>query len=196
MRILLASASPRRRELLGRAGVSFEIEPADVDEKTEETDPVFVARMLAERKARKIASLHSGEEDLLVLGADTVVGVSLDGGQRLLGKPVGEEEARFMLRTLSGVAQDVVTGICCIRCGDQRMEIDHERTRVHMRPITQPEIDAYVESGEWRGKAGGYAIQETADRFVTHLEEGSFENVVGLPIERTKELLRRLGALL
>ena len=194
MRLILASASPRRRDLLAQAGVPFELDPADVDESTDELDPIVVATSLAERKARATAARYAAQEGLYVLGADTVVGVEVDGVDRLLGKPEGPEEARAMLSWLSGTVQRVVTGIAVCRLQDGELVSDHELTRVHMRAITPEEIEAYVASGEWEGKAGGYAIQETADRFVTRLEGGGFENVVGLPVERTLELLRRAGA--
>lgn len=193
MRLILASASPRRRELLSAAGVAFELDPADIDESTDETDPVVAATSLAERKALATATRHGREEGLFVLGADTVVAVEVEGAERLLGKPRDPDEARRMLSWLSGSVQRVVTGIAVCRPADGTLSSDHELTRVSMRPITPAEIEAYVASGEWQGKAGGYAIQETADRFVTGLEGGGFENVVGLPVERTLALLRRAG---
>jgi len=194
MRLILASASPRRRDLLSAAGVAFELDPANIDESTDERDPVLAATCLAERKALAAAARHGREEGLLVLGADTVVAVEVGGVDRLLGKPAGPDEARRMLSWLSGSVQRVVTGIAVCRPADGDLVSDHELTRVSMRTITPAEIEAYVDSGEWRGKAGGYAIQETADRFVTGLEGGGFENVVGLPVERTLTLLRRAGA--
>ncbi len=194
MRLVLASASPRRRDLLSAAGLSFEVDPADVDETTTQTDAVAVALELARRKARATARRYAAEPGLLVLGADTVVAVEVEGEDRLLGKPVDPADARRMLRWLSGTVQRVVTGIHVVRVEDGGSFGDHELTRVHMRTILPAEIEAYVASGEWRGKAGGYAIQETADRFVTRLEGGGFENVVGLPLERTLNLLRSAAA--
>src|SRR5439155_17981854 len=102
--------------------------------------------------------------------------------------------ARAMLSTLSGSRHRVVTGVCALRSSDGRIASGWERTWVTMRPIAPAEIEAYVLSREWEGKAGGYAIQETADRFVTKLEEGGFDNVVGLPVRLALGLLRRLGA--
>jgi septum formation protein len=99
-----------------------------------------------------------------------------------------------MLRSLSGTRHAVITGVCVVRTDDGRLFRGHERTLVRMRTITPAEIAAYVESGEWRDKAGGYAIQETADRFVTALEGGGFDNVVGLPVDLTVALLREAGA--
>ncbi len=193
-RLVLASASPRRRELLGRAGVHFEIEPAGVDEDLAPgLDPIEAARRLAERKARAVALRH--REPVFVLGADTVVALEpRPGSYELLGKPATAAEAAGMLRALSGTRHSVVTGLCVVRAADQAVFVDAERTWVSMRTLAAHEIQGYVDSGEWRDKAGGYAIQESADRFVTALEGGGFDNVVGLPVERALALLRAAGA--
>lgn len=194
VRVVLASASPRRRDLLGRAGLGFTVEPADVDESVDPgSEPVATARLLAERKAAEVARRHPGE-DLVVLGSDTVVALGPEEGPwRLLGKPEGEAEARAMLEALSGSVHRVVTGICAVRTRDGVQRSDAEVTRVSMRPLTAAEVAAYVASGEWRDKAGGYAIQESADAFVRELAGGGFDNVVGLPVERTLALLGELG---
>jgi septum formation protein len=148
---------------------------------------------LAERKARAVAGRFHGEERW-VLGADTIVAVEVDGKDRILGKPTGEAAAAGMLEALSGSRHRVVTGVCALRTRDDAVASGYERTFVTMRPLTVAEIEGYVASGEWRDKAGGYAIQETADRFVTSLEEGGFDNVVGLPVELTLRLLGELSA--
>jgi septum formation protein len=197
-RLVLASASPRRAELLARAGLSFEIDPAAVDEALGPgLDPAVAARALAERKARAVAARHAGP--VHVIGADTVVALEPARGARspqaLLGKPETPAEAAGMLRALSGTRHAVVTGVCVVRAADHAAFIDSERTWVTMRVIAPREIEDYVASGEWRDKAGGYAIQESADRFVTSLEEGGFDNVVGLPVARTLALLCAAGAL-
>jgi len=194
MRLVLASASPRRRELLAAAGVDFEVVASAVDESLREgTSPEDGACALAERKARAVAGTLAGR-DVWVLAADTIVALELEGETRLLGKPENEFQARQMLRWLSGSRHRVVTGLCAWRVRDGVRLTDLERTFVRMRAITPAEVDAYVASGEWRDKAGGYAIQENADRFVTGLEEGGFDNVVGLPVQRALALLRRLDA--
>jgi septum formation protein len=197
-RIVLGSASPRRRELLAAAGVVFDVEKPDVDESLPAgIDPCDAARLLAERKARAIAQRHRGASDeVVVLAADTIVAVLRDGAHELLGKPEDEADAERMLRSISGTRHQVVTGVCALstRPGAEPA-LGHERTWVTMRPITDAEVAAYVASGEWRDKAGGYAIQETADRFVGHLAEGGFDNVVGLPVGLALELLARAGAL-
>ncbi len=195
-RLILASASPRRRDLLDGAGLEFEIEPSDVSEELEGIlEPEDAAARLARRKARAVAAAHDGET-AWVIGADTVVALGEGSAVRLLGKPSGSVEARSMLKGLSGSRHRVVTGVAVVDCARGELFESWERTWVVMRPILEAEVTAYVESGEWRGKAGGYAIQENADAFVTSLEEGGFDNVVGLPVGRTLELLRRAGALL
>lgn len=191
-RLVLASASPRRRELLARAGLAFTVDPADVDESfAPDRTPEAAARALAERKARAVARRHL--PGTLVLGADTIVALVGKGAAEFLGKPEDPRAAAAMLARLSGTRHAVVTGLCVVRTADGRAFLDHERTWVTMRALAPAEIEAYVASGEWRDKAGGYAIQESADRFVTSLEEGGFDNVVGLPVARALALLAAAG---
>lgn len=193
--VVLASASPRRRELLAAAGVRFELAPVEVDEELSAfQDPAQAALELACRKAQAAAAQRLRrvpQGQALVLGADTVVAVERAGRWELLGKPADEGEAAQMLAALGGTRHQVLTGVCCVRCPDGARAADVERTWVTMRALSAGEVTAYVASGEWRDKAGGYAIQETADRFVTALEEGGFDNVVGLPVELTLRLLDR-----
>ena len=197
-RLVLASASARRRDLLAQAGLEFEVLPIDVPEDLAEfDDPVEACGQLARRKA--LARAATLAEEAFVIGADTVVAIEEPGGRgrasgwQLLGKPRDEQQAAEMLAGLSGTRHLVVTGVCVVRAPGAEAAVDVERTWVHMRPISAAEVAGYVASGEWRGKAGGYAIQETADRFVEALEEGGFDNVVGLPVERTLALLRAAG---
>ncbi len=198
-RLILASASPRRSFLLGEAGLHFEVAPTDVDETLEgRPDPVEAARELARRKLGPLADAAARTPDAgaFALGADTIVAVENKrelGDWVLLGKPTDESQARAFLELLQSSRHQVVTGVACLDLGTGRMLDDVERTWVTMRAIAAAEIEAYVASGEWRGKAGGYAIQETADAFVTGLEGGGFDNVVGLPVERTLALLTRSG---
>ena len=193
-RIVLASASQRRRDLLRDAGVEFEVRASSAPEDLPAgTGPETGAQILAERKARAVAGSLRGA-DALVLAADTIVAVEVDGETALLGKPADAGEAREMLSRLSGSRHRVVTGVCALRVRDGRIEKGCERTFVTMRAISPAEIEAYVGSGEWEGKAGGYAIQETADRFVTRLEEGGMDNVVGLPVKLALDLIGRLGS--
>ncbi len=178
--LVLASASPRRRALLEAAGIPFRVVvPEVVEDAPERGDPRAVALANARRKAQAVA-------DDLVLGADTVVAI----GDRLLGKPRDEADARALLRALSGTTHVVVTGVALKASG--RVLARTVETRVTMRRLREDEILAYARSAEGMGKAGAYAIQETADRFVTRLE-GPFDNVVGLPVEAVRALLREAG---
>lgn len=192
--LILASASPRRHQLLGDTGLEFSIQPADADETIDLTlDAGAVAEDLALRKAR-LVSAAQGNGTTVVLGSDTVVVLGGDGDpeRRFLEKAADEKEAAWMLRSLSATRHRVITGVAAVwrEAGGTALErADHEVTWVSMRAIEPAEIGAYVASGEWRGKAGGYAIQETADRFVSGLEGGGFDNVVGLPVARTLALL-------
>lgn len=194
-RVVLASASPRRRDLLTQAGLVFEVRAVDVlEDLAEFDDPVEACGQLARRKA--LACAESLAEEAFVIGADTVVALEEPAGSGiwlLLGKPRDEQHAGEMLARLSATRHLVVTGVCVACAPGGPDAVDVERTWVHMRAIEEFEVAEYVASGEWRGKAGGYAIQETADRFVEALEEGGFDNVVGLPVERTLTLLRAAG---
>lgn len=180
-RLILASGSPRRRELLTRMNVPFIVEVSDADENVSGR-PCEVVGILAERKARAVAQKHDGG---LILAADTLV--SLD--DRALGKPEDDGEARRMLRALSGRAHEVYTGMCLLDAGSGEARVCVVESRVHFRPLTDEEIDAYVATGEPRDKAGAYAIQGGAAGFVEKYE-GSYDNIVGLPTEKLSELLK------
>ena len=185
-RLVLASGSPRRQELLREAGYAYAVHPADVDESDvpPRLDPAALAEYLAGRKAEAVADRFP---DDVVLAADTVVAL---GGEPL-GKPDDPAHARRMLGRLSGTAHSVVTGVAVVRRAtgfDQRARVT---SGVHMRPLTAAEIDAYVASGQWQGKAGGYGIQDR-DPFVTRTT-GSLTNIVGLPMDETAALLRAAG---
>jgi len=184
--LVLASASPRRVELLAQIGVSpDQIDPADIDE-TPGSDET--ALRLAERLARaKAAATAQRHPQAFVLAADTVVAV----GRRLLPKTETEEAAKACLALLSGRAHQVFTGVS-LRHPDGRIAARVSRTRVRMKRLTSMEIDRYVASGEWRGKAGGYAIQGRAGGFVLDLS-GSYSGVVGLPLYETLCLFDGLG---
>jgi len=185
-RLILASASPRRRELLANAGFAFEVAPAEVDESyTAGEDPAAFAERLALHKAEAVARRFSPPEDVVVLGADTVV--VADG--EVLGKPASADDARAMLRKLSGIIHRVITGVALAAPGTSRRAGGHEVTRVYFRPLTEEEIAAYVATGEPLDKAGAYAAQGQASRFVTRVE-GCYFNVVGLPVALVDRLLR------
>ena len=192
-RLILASASPRRKHLLESAGFSFEVLVSGVDESYGAFDhPEEVAEELALRKAQAVAALLEGE-DALVLGSDTVVALMVDGAWKLLGKPLDAREAEEMLCLLSGSRHAVITGVCVVRVADAAVLSASECTWVTMREISLQEVRSYVALGEWEDKAGGYAIQESADAFVSSLEGGGFDNVVGLPVGLVSELLVAAG---
>jgi septum formation protein len=184
--LVLASASPRRRELLTQLGIAFRVQAADVDETPPpRAAPDEAAREIARRKA--LAVLASAR-DATVLAADTIV-VAEDG--EFLGKPNDAADARRILGKLSGTTHRVVTGVCLARTGGAPQSAS-DSTAVTMRKLLPSEIDAYVASGECFDKAGAYAIQETGDRFVTRVD-GSWTNVVGLPMETVVRMLRSAG---
>ena len=187
MRLVLASSSPRRVEVLRNAGFEFEIIPARVDESPRPGEsPVALAERLAREKAEDVAARLAPDKDAVVLGADTVV-VGDDGS--LLGKPGSPADAAAMLEKLSGRTHEVITGIALVAAGGGRTRLAHERTRVFFRDVSRPEIDAYVASGEPLDKAGAYAIQGRAGRFVTRIE-GCYFNVMGLPLSLVDRMLR------
>jgi len=190
--LVLASQSPRRRRLLQEAGLQFEIRPADLDETPDPSWAVEeVPRELALRKAQAVAA--GLEQPALVLGSDTVVVVGEGESAVQLGKPADAVEAAAMLARLSGTRHRVLTGVAVVEAQGERSESAVEVTWVTMRHLSAAEQAAYVATGEWQDKAGGYAIQESADAFVTSLEGGGFDNVVGLPVPLTLTLLERMG---
>lgn len=184
-RLILASASPRRVELLARLGlVPDAVDPAEVDESwaAGELPPVHAAR-LAALKAATVAARHP---DAVVLAADTVVAV----GRRVLPKAETEAEARACLKLLSGRRHRVFTGVTVIAGGTARHRLS--ASSVIFKRFEDSEIDAYLASGEWHGKAGGYAIQGRAEAFVRALS-GSRSGIVGLPLFETRALLQGAG---
>ena len=190
MKLILASSSPRRAEILRQAGIAFEICAAEIDETVlpGETALEMVAR-LAEAKARAIAAqMDARIRECIIVGADTTV--ELDG--EILGKPRDSAHAREMLARLSGRTHHVLTGIFLLRLPGNATRAAVEKTAVTFAPLSEKEIDAYVASGEPLGKAGAYAIQGLAGRFIPRIE-GCYFNVVGLPLARLYALLRELG---
>jgi len=184
--LILASASPRRLDLLARLGiVPDRIDPADLDETPRKAEqPRRLAQRLARAKAEAVAARSPGA---LVLAADTVVGV----GRRILGKPGDAAEARRFLDLLSGRRHRVTTGVALVTPDGQLRERVVETTLAFHR-LTDAQAEDYVASGEWEGKAGGYAIHQRAEVFVRFLS-GSHSNVVGLPLFETAQLLRGVG---
>jgi septum formation protein len=183
-RLILGSTSPRRLELLARVGiVPYAVIPAEIDETPlkGELPPRYAERLAGE----KACSVLSGPGDL-VLTADTVVAV----GRRILGKPAGPEEAEAFLRLLSGRRHRVTT--CIALRQDDRLRTRRVETAVRFKRLSDAEIAAYLASGEWRDKAGGYAIQGRAEGFIPWIG-GSWSNVVGLPLAETLNLLHGAG---
>jgi septum formation protein len=183
VRLVLASASPRRRELLAQLGVPFDVVVSDVPETPR---PGECAEAFARRAARdKAAEVARCRPETLVLAADTVVVV--DGV--ILGKPRDRADARRMLEALSGRSHEVLTAVALIGPGHDARDLV-VRSTVEFRPLAAPEIERYLDSAEPYDKAGGYAIQGAAQRFVLSVC-GSYTNVVGLPVDEVRELLRR-----
>jgi septum formation protein len=184
--LILASASPRRLELLKQAEiVPDRIIPADIDETPRRTEqPAVYARRMAEEKALKVAA---AETDAFILAADSIVAV----GRRILGKPATEDEARAFLKLMSGRRHNVMTGVTVIAPGG-RMKTALVSSVVKFKRLSKEEADAYIASGEWKGKAGGYGIQGRAAILIPYIS-GSYSNIVGLPIYETVHLLKGLG---
>jgi len=203
-RLLLASASPRRAELLRAAGFEFDVMPAHVDEAMDvEETPAGYVRRVSQLKAEAVAARAPGRP---ILGADTIVVVD----HEVLGKPANADDARRMLRRLSGRAHVVMTAVCLInpnrgasgvaaevaadRGRSKRLETRIERTTVELAPLSAGEIDWYVATGEPMDKAGAYAVQGLASRFVLRID-GSYSNVVGLPVAVVYDLCKEAGLL-
>jgi septum formation protein len=186
--LILASASPRRAELLTAAGIPFEVRPAHIDERIlpGEEAVAYVSRVALE-KARAVQAASDGRA---VLAADTVVVVD----RQILGKPADSDDAKRMLRMLSGRAHEVVTAVVLVS-GDGSFATGTEVSKVEFTLLNRAEIDWYVATGEPSDKAGAYAIQGLASRFVTRIE-GSYSNVVGLPMALVYAMCSRAGLLL
>jgi septum formation protein len=185
-RIILASGSPRRADLLTRVGVEFEQEPSHVQERPHsgEAPPDYIIRLAR----AKVVAVARRREAGLVIGADTIV--VLDG--RLLGKPEDEADARRMLKQLAGKWHAVMTGLALFDAGTRREVADYDKTLVRFAQMTDREIDWYIQSGEPMDKAGAYAIQGLGGLFVEEIA-GNYYNVVGLPLPLLYRLSRRLG---
>jgi len=186
MRLILASASPRRLDLLARIGVVPDaVAPADVDESIPRGElPRDHALRLAAEKALAVAAL---EPDALVLAADTVVAV----GRRILPKVEDEATLRSCMKLLSGRRHRVLTGVALAEPG-AAIRTRLVETMIAMKRLSEEEIDHYASHGEWRGKAGGYALQGYGEVYVRHIA-GSYSNVVGLPLAETRLLLKSAG---
>ena len=181
--LILASASPRRRELMACTGVPYQVITADAEElKTGEPETLVMEN--ARRKAQAVWRRHV---DSVVLGADTVV--YQDG--RVLGKPKDPADARAMLHSLSGAWHTVYTGVCVIT-PDGKADVRFDASRVRFVPLTDADIDWYIATGEPMDKAGAYAVQGRAGMYVSRIE-GSFSNVIGLPMHLVRDMLKKAG---
>lgn len=188
--LVLASASPRRREILTRLGLTFSVHAADLDETQQEGEsPVAYVARLAEEKARAIARL-CGQEPRAVLGADTTV--VLD--DEVLNKPLDAADSERMLRALRGREHTVHTAVALLLWPEDQLRVITVSTRVRFRAFSDATLRGYVASGEGRDKAGSYGIQDLGAALVSELA-GSYTNVVGLPAAQTIELLEALGLL-
>lgn len=185
-RLILASASPRRRELLREYGYVFRVVPPageETDARTLDLTPTSRAECISLEKAECAARrVNEG----FVLAGDTIA--ALDG--RVFGKPTDRDDARTILSALAGTTHQVITGVTLLDAATGRREVRHEITAVTMKPLSPEEVEAYLDTGAWEGKAGAYGIQDRGDAFVQRIE-GSFTNVVGFPMEL---IVRMLGA--
>ena len=189
-RIILASGSPRRKELLEQIGLEFEVIVSQVEEKVTSTDPGLVVEQLSEQKAQAVFDSLDASDDLIVIGADTVV--SLDG--KILGKPKDPKEAIWMLTQLQNRTHSVSTGVTLLyrEDGKSKKRCFHERTQVTFYPMTREQIEEYVATKDPLDKAGAYGIQGFCARYISHIK-GDYNNVVGLPIGRLYQELSILG---
>ncbi len=180
--LVLASASPRRQDLLRAAGISFTVQPTNIPEDAQAGESARAcAERLAQEKALFIAAQRPGD---VILGADTIVVVDGD----MLGKPNDNDDAKRMLRALSGREHEVITGVCL--AGPGFVDVRSESTRVTMSALSEQDIDFYVLSGEPMDKAGAYAIQGIASRWIPRIE-GDYANVVGLPVALVCQMMRK-----
>lgn len=186
--IILASASPRRRELLDMVGIPFSVCPSQGEEQIRGSSPKEVVEELSEQKAREVFLKTSGE--VLVIGADTVV--AAEGN--ILGKPKNRKEAIQMLKKLQGASHEVYTGVTMLSRDEngEQLKTFHVMTAVEFYPMSEEEIESYVDTGEPMDKAGAYGIQGKAGIFVKEIR-GDYNNVVGLPVARLYQELKQMG---
>lgn len=197
-KVILGSASPRRRELLAQIGARFEVRTSGREEVYHSTVPEEIVRELAIMKAENVAEDLADEqgrtpEDTIVIGADTIV--VLDG--KILGKPKDEKDAADMIGALQGRSHEVYTGVAILDYdaqGEKNVSVHAVGTKVYVNPMDEAEISAYIDTGEPMDKAGAYGIQ---GRFAAYIDriEGDYYNVVGLPVSYVYQALKRLGAL-
>ena len=186
MELILASASPRRKELLEKIGLPFTVQPAKGEERITQKSPAAVVMELSRQKAEEIAAAQT--EDCIIIGADTVVAK----GEKIMGKPKDEADAKQMLRSIADDCHQVYTGVTLIRTGAHPQSATfQEETDVFLYPISDAELDAYIASGDPMDKAGAYGIQGDFAIYVKRIA-GDYYNVVGLPIGRVYQELKRM----
>ena len=189
--IILASASPRRKQLLAEAGYKFTSVSPDIDESAfpaERVSPCEYAKRLALAKAKNVAAKHP---DSLVIGADTVV----DFNGQTIGKPADAEEAEQITKKLFSAPHKVITAVAIVRIVDGTEIVESDTTTVYPKRMTAEQIGEHIKSGSWQDKAGAYAIQEGGDEFIEKIE-GSLTNVMGLPMELLQSVLAGLGRII
>ncbi len=186
MELILASASPRRKELLEKIGLPFTVQPAKGEERITQKSPANVVMELSRQKAEEIAAAQT--EDCIIIGADTVVA----RGEKIMGKPKDAADAKQMLRSIADDCHQVYTGVTLIRTGAHPQSVTfQEKTDVCLYPISDAELDAYIASGDPMDKAGAYGIQGDFAIYVKRIA-GDYYNVVGLPIGRVYQELKRM----
>ncbi|WP_444876951.1 Maf family protein [Clostridium sp. MCC345] len=186
MELILASASPRRKELLEKIGLPFTVQPAKGEERITQKSPAAVVMELSRQKAEEIAAAQT--EDCIIIGADTVVA----RGDKIMGKPKDAADAKQMLRSIADDCHQVYTGVTLIRTGAHPQSVTfQEKTDVFLYPISDAELDAYIASGDPMDKAGAYGIQGDFAIYVKRIA-GDYYNVVGLPIGRVYQELKRM----
>lgn len=186
MELILASASPRRKELLEKIGLPFTVQPAKGEERITQKSPAAVVMELSRQKAEEIAAAQT--EDCIIIGADTVVAE----GEKIMGKPKDAADAKQMLRSIADDCHQVYTGVTLIRTGAHPKSVTfQEKTDVFLYPISDAELDAYIASGDPMDKAGAYGIQGDFAIYVKRIA-GDYYNVVGLPIGRVYQELKRM----
>ena len=186
MELILASASPRRKELLEKIGLPFTVQPAKGEERITQKSPAAVVMELSRQKAEEIAAAQTG--DCIIIGADTVVAK----GEKIMGKPKDAADAKQMLRSIADDCHQVYTGVTLIRTGAHPQSVTfQEKTDVFLYPISDAELDAYIASGDPMDKAGAYGIQGDFAIYVKRIA-GDYYNVVGLPIGRDYQELKRM----
>jgi len=186
--LILASTSPRRKELLAQAGYQFKAITPDVDESAFSVDNITAseyAENLALAKAKSVAERFS---DSLVIGADTVV----DFNGQIIGKPADDKDARQIIEKLFSAPHKVITGLAILRLSDNTEIVASDITTVYPKKMTAEQIAEHIKGCSWRDKAGAYAIQETGDEFVERIE-GSLTNVMGMPMELLEQLLKKVN---